>query len=144
VRPTESADVYMVGNASGSGFETTQWKHGDSEIGATHGAWDETFRAKSSNFREAYNLVLGIEKMVKDGKLKPGMELFIFTANSTSKRAFNSGTLKSKTLHALCLRLRQLQMEGRLFINFVWMSGNRMIDQGTNSLSRGDLMSGVM
>jgi hypothetical protein len=134
----------MVGDASGTGFGTTKWKHGSERIGVTHGAWDELVRKKSSNFREAYNLVLGIEKMAKEEKLKPGTELFVFTDNSTSERAFDKGTSKSRTLHALGVRLRKLQMEGQLFINFVWISGNRMINQGTDSLSRGDLTNGVM
>jgi hypothetical protein len=94
VRPTETAAVYMVGEASGTGFGTTTWKHGSEKIGATHGAWEESVRKKSSNFREAYNLVLGIEKMAKQGELKPGTELFVFTDNSTSERAFDSGTSK--------------------------------------------------
>jgi hypothetical protein len=89
-------------------------------------------------------LVLGIEKIAKEGELKPGAELFVFTDNSTSERAFDKGTSKSRTLHALVVRLRKLQMEGQLFINFVWISGNQMINQGTDSLSRGDLTSGVM
>jgi hypothetical protein len=144
VRPTETSAIYMVGGASGTGFGTTKWKHGSERIGATHGAWDESVRKKSSNFREAYNLVLGIEKMAKEGELKPGTELFVFTDNSTSERAFDKGTSKSLTLHALVVHLRKLQMEGQLFINFVWISGNRMINQGTDSLSRGDLTSGVM
>jgi hypothetical protein len=81
--------------------------------------------------------VLGIEKSLEEGELKPGTELFVFTDNSTSERAFNNGTSKSKTLHALVLWLRKLQMQGKLFINFVWISGDRMIEQGTDSLSRG-------
>jgi hypothetical protein len=35
-------------------------------------------------------------------------------------------------------------MQGKVFINFVWISGVRMIEHGTDSLSGGDLMSGVM
>jgi len=35
-------------------------------------------------------------------------------------------------------------MEGLLKIRYVWFSGKRMIWQGTDSLSRGDLTSGVM
>jgi hypothetical protein len=101
-------------------------------------------RKQSSNFREAYNLVLGIEKMFEDGQLTPGTELFVFTDNSASERAFDKVTSKSKVLHELVLRLRNLQMKGKLFINFVWISGNRMKNQGADSLSRGDLMTGVM
>jgi hypothetical protein len=119
VRASEPAAVYMGGDASGTGFGTTKWRHGKDKIGATHGAWDGSVRSWSSNFREAYNLVLGIEKSLEGGELKPGTELFVFTDNSTSERAFDNGTSKSKTLHPLVLRLRKLEMQGKLFINFV-------------------------
>jgi hypothetical protein len=42
------------------------------------------------------------------------------------------------------LRLWKLEMEHGLFIHLVWVSGKRMIAQGTNGLSRGDLTTGVM
>jgi hypothetical protein len=42
------------------------------------------------------------------------------------------------------LRLRKLEMEHGLFIHLVWVSGKRMIAQGTDGLSRGDLTTGVM
>jgi hypothetical protein len=33
---------------------------------------------------------------------------------------------------------------GFIFIQFVWIAGTRMIWQGTDGLSRGDLTAGVM
>ena len=50
----------------------------------------------------------------------------------------------SPYLHAIVLELRKIEMEGLLIIHFVWFSGKRMIAQGTDGLSRGDLTSGVM
>ena len=44
----------------------------------------------------------------------------------------------------MVLELRKLEMEGGLKIHYVWFSGKRMIWQGTDGLSRGDLTSGVM
>jgi hypothetical protein len=38
VRASESAAVYMVGDASRTGFGTTKWRHGEDKISATHGA----------------------------------------------------------------------------------------------------------
>mmetsp|Transcript_39832 Transcript_39832/g.59081 ORF Transcript_39832/g.59081 Transcript_39832/m.59081 type:complete len:207 (+) Transcript_39832:831-1451(+) len=35
-------------------------------------------------------------------------------------------------------------MNGSIFIRIVWVAGTRMIDQGTDGLSRGDLLNGVM
>jgi hypothetical protein len=37
-----------------------------------------------------------------------------------------------------------MKMEGELIIHFVWTAGKRMIAQGTDGLSRGELSSGVM
>ena len=37
-----------------------------------------------------------------------------------------------------------LQLHGGLFIHLLWIAGTRMIEQGTDGLSRGDLNSGVM
>jgi hypothetical protein len=37
---TESAAIYMVGDASGTGFGSTKWRHGDEKFRATHRAWD--------------------------------------------------------------------------------------------------------
>jgi hypothetical protein len=54
------------------------------------------------------------------------------------------GTSKSPLLFELVLRLRSLEMKGDLFIHLIWVAGTRMIDQGTDGLSRGDLSNGVM
>ena len=35
-------------------------------------------------------------------------------------------------------------MEGQIFVHVIWIAGKRMIAQGTDSVSRGDLCSGVM
>jgi hypothetical protein len=37
-----------------------------------------------------------------------------------------------------------LQLHGGLFIHMLWIAGTRMIEQGTDGLSRGDFSSGVM
>jgi hypothetical protein len=42
------------------------------------------------------------------------------------------------------LRLRRLEMENNMIIHVVHVSGKRMIDQGTDSLSRADHLEGVM
>ena len=44
----------------------------------------------------------------------------------------------------MILELRKMEMEGRLIIRFVWIPGTRMIEQGSDALSRGDLSSGAM
>jgi hypothetical protein len=105
IRPTNTAAVFMVGDASGSGFGTSTWTQNEEELTAQFGAWDVETSNESSNFREAYNLVLRVEQMVARGELVEGSELFVFTDNFVSERAFHNGSSKSKRLHALVMRL---------------------------------------
>ncbi|KAL7577652.1 hypothetical protein ACA910_015166 [Epithemia clementina (nom. ined.)] len=44
----------------------------------------------------------------------------------------------------LDLQLRKLEMRGDLFIHVIWVAGTRMIEQGTDGLSRADLMNRVL
>jgi hypothetical protein len=145
VRPTGAAVcLYMFGDASGTGFGVSLWVAGEGTVYTAHGAWTEDTSNKSSNFRELYNLVLKIEELVKDGTIKRGSEIFVFTDNFVAERAFHNGSAKSRLLHELVVRLRKLEMEGYIFIRFIWIAGTRMIWQGTDGLSRGDLTAGVM
>jgi hypothetical protein len=142
--PSEAKAVYMVGDASGSGFGVSVWQQDADDMSARFGAWEQGTTEKSSNFREAYNLVLRIERMVETGEFREGTELFVFTDNAVSERAFYKGSSSSRLLHELVLKLRKLEMKGDLFVHFIWIAGKRMIQQGTDGLSRGDLTSGVM
>jgi hypothetical protein len=144
VRPTNTAAVFMVGDASGLGFGTSTWTQNADELTAQFGAWDVETSNESSNYREAYNLVLRVEQMVARSELVEGSELFVFTDNFVSERAFHNGSSESKQLHALVMRLRKLEMEGKIVIHVIWFAGTRMKDQGTDGLSRGDLTGGVM
>jgi hypothetical protein len=85
-----------------------------------------------------------VEQLVRNGKLKPGTELFLFTDNFVTECIWHKGTAKSKLLHGLVQRLRKLEMTGMLIIHMVWVAGTRMIRQGTDGLSREDLCTGVM
>jgi hypothetical protein len=144
VWPTQTSAVFLVGDASGTGFGTSTWGQGEEELVAQFGAWDDETSEESSNFREAYNLVLRIEQMVERGELAEGSELFVFTDNFVSERAFHNGSSKSRRLHALVLKLRKMEIEGKLIIHVVWFAGTRMKEQGSDGLSRGDLTGGVM
>jgi hypothetical protein len=144
VRPTQVAAAFLVGDASGSGFGTSTWTQDEGEIVAQFGAWDINTSNESTNFREAYNLVLWVEQMVKRGELKQGAEVFIFSDNFVSERAFYNRSSKSKRLHELVMRLRKLEMRGRVFVRVVRFAGTRMKEQGVDGLSTGDLTGGVM
>jgi len=143
-RPSQSLAMFIVGDASGTGFGGSTWKSGDLGIQATFGAWNAKVMRESSNFKEAYNLVLLLEHQIKEGEVPLGSEVFIFTDNSTAERAFNKGSSKSRLLHELVVRLRALEMKGAIFPRVVWIAGERMIAQGTDGLSRGDQTCGVM
>jgi hypothetical protein len=136
--------MYMFGDASGSGFGVSLWMAGQGTVYTAHGSWTEATLNKSSNFRELYNLVLKIEELVKDGTIPSGNEIFVFTNHFVAERAFYHGSSKSLLLHELVVRLRQLEMDGSIFVRLVWIAGTRMIEQGTDGLSRGDSSSGVM
>jgi len=81
--------------------------------------------------------------MERDGDLK-GTEVFIFTDNSTAERDFFKGSSKGRILHDLVLRLQKLVMTAGIKLHFIHVSGTRMITQGLDGLSRGNLSKGVM
>ena len=144
LRPTCHGTMYIIGDASGTGFGNTAWSHGDKDIDAQFGGWNEETQGESSNFREALTAVNGLEDQLKKGKLQKGCEVFIVTDNWVTERVFENGTASAQKLHDLVVRLREMQMRGDIFVRVLWMAGTRMILQGTDSLSRGDLCSGVM
>ena len=67
----------------------------------------------------------------------------MFTDNQVAERAVHRGTSTSRLLFELVLRLKKLEMEGCIFLHVIWVAGTRMIAQGTDGLSRGDLGAGV-
>jgi hypothetical protein len=136
--------AFMFGDASGTGFGQSFWLLGGEEIDIFHGLWDDKAAEQSSNWREFYNQVLGVERGLEKGTITKGTELFLFTDNFVTERAYFSGTSKSKTLFELILRLQHLEMKGELFVHLIWVAGTRMIEQGTDGVSRGDLVNGVM
>ena len=52
-------------------------------------------------------------------------------------RAFYKGNSKSPLLFDLVLRLRKLQLKANFKLHVVHVAGSRMIEQGTDGLSRG-------
>lgn len=136
--------AFMFGDASGTGFRQSLWLLGGEEIDIFHGLWDDEAVERSSNWREFYNQVLGVERGLKRGTIMKGTELFLFTNNFVTEHAYFSGTSKSKTLFEVILRLQHLEMKGELFIHLIWVAGTRIIEQGTDGVSQGDLVNGVM
>ena len=143
---------YGFGDASAVGFCSTFQKFMLGEGGAyikddvihyRYGHWCCENGEASSNYRELLNLVEGLEAMIARGELT-GAEIWLFTDNSTAESVFYKGNSTSKTLFNLVLRLRRVQMEGDLRLHVIHVAGKRMIVQGTDGGSRGDLNQGVM
>ena len=107
------------------------------------GTWGSDNIGKSSNYRELKNLVETIEIMHRKEELD-GVELFIFTDNSVAERAFYKGSSSSKELFELILRLKRIEVGCAMRLHSVHIAGTRMILQGVDKLSRGNLIEGVM
>ena len=132
---------YGFGDASGSGFGTSiQHKNG---LKVRHGLWGRDSNKQSSNYRELCNLVEAVEEAVIDGSVQ-GSELFIFTDNSVAEGCFYRGTASSRRLFNLILRLRKAELRGGFRLHVIHVSGRRMVAQGTDGLSRGNFLEGVM
>ena len=71
-------------------------------------------------------------------------ELWIFTDNSTAESCFFKGGLSLKLLHELVLRLRKLEMSVGCVLHMVHVAGTRMIEQGTDGLSLGTFLEGLV
>ena len=112
-----------------------------------YGLWKTDITTKStSNQRELANTVRIVENLDDAGDIDEGTEFWIFTDNFFTESCFEKGGggIKSQPILDLVLRLNEIQMKGKAFIHVVWVSGKRMIAQGTDGLSRGDLTTGVM
>jgi hypothetical protein len=146
--------IYGFGDASGAGFgaswvevgrtegvEGTQ--SGSSLVKYRFGRWGKDGDGTSSNFRELCNLVEALEEMSQNGELK-GTEVFLFTDNATAEAGFNRGSSSSALLYALIKRVKLLEMCCKTRIHVIHIAGTRMMEQGTDGLSRGCLVEGVM
>jgi hypothetical protein len=108
-----------------------------------YGRWCDEVSEASSNYRELLNLVESLEAQVADGRLR-GAEVFLFTDNSTAEAVFYKGNSTSRPLFELMLRLQKLEMAGELILHVIHVAGTRMVAEGADGGSRGDLNQGVM
>ena len=92
----------------------------------------------TSNYREMRNLVETLEKNGMDGDLA-GKEIFLFTDNSTAESIAHKGSSTSPLSFELVVRLCKLSMKCLCSINIYHVAGTRMIAQGSDGLSRGDM-----
>ena len=132
---------YGFGDASKTDFCTNF--EIDSIIQYRYGHWCDETSEESSNYRELKNLIDGLEQQIKAGRIV-GAEVFLFTDNSTAEAVYFKGNSTSKKLFELMLRLRKLEMDASLILHVVHVAGTRMIAEGGDGGSRGDLTQGVM
>jgi hypothetical protein len=97
----------------------------------------------SSNRREFDNIVIALEEYYSKTGIHD-VELFMFTYNMVSENAFYIGTSSSPILFELVLWLRLLKMHGGWKLHVIHIAGKCMIQKGTDGLSQGDMMSGIM
>ena len=132
---------YGFGDASSDGFGATIERR--SGVVGRYGLWAADTSDRSSNFRELLNLVETIEEEAATGSLA-NTEIWLFTDNSTTEGCFHKGSSSSQLLHELILRLHKVEMEHGFVLFLVHVAGKRMIAQGTDGLSRGLLLEGVL
>ena len=135
--------VYVFGDASGEGFGSTYIEPTTGAVHFRFGIWGVEGKDTSSNFRELRNLVESLEEMGRVGSLA-GREVLIFTDNMVSESVAANGSSSSPELYNLIVRVYKLEMKFRCRIQFIHVAGTRMIEQGADGLSRGDMYEGVM
>ena len=134
--------AYVFGDASGEGFGSS-WVNKEGAIGFRFGVWGREGEGSSSNYRELRNLVETLERLGELGELV-GREVFLFTDNSVSESIAAKGSSSSPKLYELVVRIFRLEMKYLCKLEIVHVAGTRMIEQGTDGLSRGDMYEGVM
>ena len=156
VRPSSTVQVfYGFGDASGKQFGSTVSRNYNCQSKLSNertspeglryrvGIWTAEEEEESSNYKELSNLVEMMVEEAEAGRVR-GAEMFLFTDNLVSEGCFYRGSSKSKKLHNLILRLRQLEMDYGMVIHLIHVAGTRMIAQGTDGCSRGSFLDGVM
>ena len=111
--------------------------------GCRIGAWKPDEPDESSNWREFTNVVEALEEEAASGRLK-NCTICFFADNAAVEAALCKRTSKSKKLLALVIRVKLLETPRgiRIFVSHV--SGNRMIAEGGDGISRGSLNEGVI
>ena len=107
------------------------------------GFWCTEISERLSNYREFHNLLDSIQDLHAKIGLK-GAVVYLFTDNSTGEGVYYRGTSSSPLLFELMLELRMLALEIGFEPHIVHIAGTRMIAQGTDGLSRGELQLGAL
>jgi hypothetical protein len=133
--------MYGFADASGGGLGSTVMIPGTG-IRYRAGVWGKDDENTSSNFKEFENVVMTVEEESKQGTLK-GALMFLFTDNATVEGALFKGNTPSRKLFQLIVRLRKVELQNGATVQVSHVSGKRMIAQGTDGISRGEMNEGV-
>jgi hypothetical protein len=102
------------------------------------GFWCSEISEKSSNYREFRNLKEHIKAEARKGCLV-GKEVWIYTDNEATERAWFIGSSSVKPLFEIVLDLLQEMIIGNFVLYVVHVAGTRMIGEGTDALARGEI-----
>jgi hypothetical protein len=105
--------------------------------------WKRGKEGQTLNYCKLCYLANTVEEEAENGYLREG-ELWLFTDNSIAKSCFYQGGLSSKLLHELILHLRNAELKYGFSLHDVHVAGTRMIAQGTDGLSRGLMLEGIV
>ena len=133
--------LYGFCDASGKGFGSTML----SKKGIRYriGLWGaDSDLENTSNWKEFENSVDTLKAEGVEGNLTDSI-VFINSDNSTVEKAFYKGNSTSLKLFKLVVRTRLLESKYNCKVFISHVSGDRMIHQGTDGISRGLLDEGV-
>ena len=86
----------------------------DGDLFFRYEQWSSSNSEASSNYRELRILVEAMEEHIRNGKLRQ-CKVFLLIGNMVVENAFYKDSLSSETLFNLILRLRKLELEGKIF-----------------------------
>jgi hypothetical protein len=152
--------IYGFADASGAGFGSTIMS--STGMHCQYGLWRDNLTGTSSNYRKLFNLTEVAEAHISTLRFQhlknlvntvaaeaaasplQGGKLFLFTDNIVAESAFYKGLSSNPCFFDLVLCLKQLELEHGFSLQVIHISGWRMKIQGTDGLSQGDLLTGVM
>ena len=110
----------------------------DAPLKMWQGVWTPIIYKFSSNTKELTTLLLTMQQLQNLGKQKvKGCTVFYFTDNSTTYYIAQANSSRSPHLHHLIEQIRLLELDLQCHLQVVHVPGLVMIEQGTDSLSRG-------
>jgi len=132
--------VHAITDASGEGVGATVTSNRSVEAHYLSGVWPSKFKHFSSNWRELRAILLALQRVkMSNPDLLRGAVVYSFTDNTNAAHSINRGSSKSERLMHMIREIKLLEVDLDCTIVSLWMSGDRMIHQGTDGLSRGVL-----